>query len=209
MSEEQELNLGGSHNLTGLEGLLKHYVKPSMRIVEVGSWKGFSTSVILKCIAELEDTHLFCVDHWLGSKGTKQEEKVVSSGDTIYPAFLHNMFRLGYITRITPIRLPSVQAATLFPDEYIDFLFLDADHTYNPVKKDIEAWWPKLKAGGIFCGHDMECLYKDLREDLKHPKYLEIDCVDGMHVGVIKAVSELFPYVTLSPGNVWSVQKTG
>ncbi len=43
-----------------------------------------------------------------------------------------------------------------FPDEYFDFIFIDADHTYEGCKKDLVDWWPKMKKGGVFCGHDYQ-----------------------------------------------------
>ena len=41
-----------------------------------------------------------------------------------------------------------------FEDGMFDFIYIDADHTYEGVKRDLEDWWPKVKSGGIFCGHD-------------------------------------------------------
>lgn len=36
----------------------------------------------------------------------------------------------------------------------IDMLFIDADHTYEAVKKDIETWRPYVKR--LICGHDYD-----------------------------------------------------
>jgi FkbM family methyltransferase len=52
------------------------------------------------------------------------------------------------------IRMDSALSANLFPDEYFDFIYIDADHSYGGVVRDIEAWWPKIKKGGLFCGDD-------------------------------------------------------
>ena len=52
------------------------------------------------------------------------------------------------------IRKDSVEAAKQFPDEFFDWIYLDADHSFEGSSKDINAWWPKLKKGGIFAGHD-------------------------------------------------------
>jgi hypothetical protein len=49
----------------------------------------------------------------------------------------------------------SVQVADAdFQDDSLDFVYLDARHDYAGLKEDIEAWWPKLKLGGMLAGHD-------------------------------------------------------
>ena len=52
------------------------------------------------------------------------------------------------------IREASVQAATKIQNESLDFVYIDANHSYESVKQDLELWWPKLKKGGVFSGHD-------------------------------------------------------
>ncbi len=48
----------------------------------------------------------------------------------------------------------SIRMSEYFGEESLDWIYLDAGHTYPDVSADIEAWWPKLKTGGIFCGDD-------------------------------------------------------
>ena len=31
---------------------------------------------------------------------------------------------------------------------------MDAQHHYEGAKTDLEAWWPKIRSGGILAGHD-------------------------------------------------------
>ena len=52
------------------------------------------------------------------------------------------------------IRKNSIEAADQFEDESLDFVFIDASHEYEDVKKDIQIWLPKIKKGGILAGHD-------------------------------------------------------
>jgi len=54
----------------------------------------------------------------------------------------------------TIIKDTSVNAATLFGNETLDFVYIDADHTYGAVKDDLEAWVPKVRPGGVVSGHD-------------------------------------------------------
>jgi len=48
----------------------------------------------------------------------------------------------------------SLESYKLFEDESIDFLFIDGDHKYETVKKELKFWYPKIKNGGTIGGHD-------------------------------------------------------
>ena len=39
-------------------------------------------------------------------------------------------------------------------DEEFDFVYIDANHMRPMIDNDLRAWWPKVKKGGIFGGHD-------------------------------------------------------
>jgi hypothetical protein len=52
------------------------------------------------------------------------------------------------------IRGFSKESSTLFPDNYFDFIYLDAAHDYDSVLEDLNCWWSKLKEGGLMSGHD-------------------------------------------------------
>lgn len=56
--------------------------------------------------------------------------------------------------RVTIIRDDSVHAAESIPDGFLDCVFIDANHSYEAVRADMIAWFPKVKVGGIFAGHD-------------------------------------------------------
>ncbi|MCB1079520.1 MAG: class I SAM-dependent methyltransferase, partial [Verrucomicrobiae bacterium] len=54
------------------------------------------------------------------------------------------------------VMMPSVEAAREVRDRSLDFIFIDADHTYEGCRDDFAAWFPKLKPDGIFGGHDYD-----------------------------------------------------
>lgn len=61
----------------------------------------------------------------------------------------------------------------------LDFIFIDADHSYQGVKADLFNWVPKVRRGGFVIGHD----YNNPR--------------------VAKAVDEFFDVVKTGPDNIW------
>lgn len=40
------------------------------------------------------------------------------------------------------------------PDDHLDFVYIDGDHSYEGVKIDLDYAFKKVKAGGIIAGHD-------------------------------------------------------
>ena len=52
------------------------------------------------------------------------------------------------------IKGDSIDIASRMPNESLDWVYIDADHIYEAVKADIEAWFPKVRKGGVISGHD-------------------------------------------------------
>ena len=48
----------------------------------------------------------------------------------------------------------SVEVARSLPDESLDLVFIDADHSEQAVREDVRAWLPKVRRGGVIAGHD-------------------------------------------------------
>jgi predicted O-methyltransferase YrrM len=57
-------------------------------------------------------------------------------------------------SNVTIVRQYSHLTAASMPDESIDFIYLDADHSYAAALLDLQSWLPKLKKQGIMAGHD-------------------------------------------------------
>ena len=56
----------------------------------------------------------------------------------------------------------SVDVAKRLPGAFLDFVYVDAGHKYDDVKSDINAWYPKVKPGGVFGGHDFKARHMGL-----------------------------------------------
>lgn len=121
-------------------------------IVEVGSWKGRSSVYMgVEILNSGKKIKFDCVDTWMGSI-EHQSDSLLETPDGLYNMFINNIEPLKHI--ITPVRETSTNAAKLYSDESLDFVFIDAAHDYDSVKEDIESWYPKIKIGGFLAGHD-------------------------------------------------------
>ena len=75
------------------------------------------------------------------------------------------------------LRETSGEAATRFEPESLDFVFIDGDHSYEGVLKDCRTYYPLLKNGGIFCGHDYGFLetVKNAVDDFRKEAKIGVD----------------------------------
>ena len=125
--------------------------------VELGSWKGKSTSyIVTELINNDRDVKFFTVDTFEGVlDGTDDTENAAYTSynlTEIYDIFQENTKHLK--DHFTVIKSKSHEAASHFDDESVDVIFIDAGHSYEAVKADLEAWYPKMKPDSIMSGHD-------------------------------------------------------
>lgn len=95
---------------------------------------------------------LHLIDRWRHTEGYEDVHNL--SDDEFADEFLHVARTFSFIQSVAIYRMESVEAAFLFADESLDWVYIDADHSYNSVKRDLEAWYPKVRHGGLFAGHD-------------------------------------------------------
>jgi predicted O-methyltransferase YrrM len=119
--------------------------------MEIGTWKGRSTVYMGSKIKESgKNIKLYALDIF---GPFISEDKPVDTSD-IYEEFLSNIEPFKDI--IIPMKGDSRVIHNQFPDKSFDFIFIDGGHDYESVIDDIKGWYPKLKEGGIFGGHDID-----------------------------------------------------
>jgi predicted O-methyltransferase YrrM len=111
-------------------------------VLEIGSFKGLSCWAM----ALTAKSVTACDTHKAATDGQRQTNEFTTLGD-----FTRAVARYTNV-RIYPIA--SEVAAGVLADEMFDMIFLDAMHEYESVRDDIERWWPMLREGGVFVGHD-------------------------------------------------------
>ena len=133
----------------------------------------------------------YMIDPWIApEKGSSY----LKSGDdnALKPARAHEgaykktLKRVEFAgCRAVILRMFSHEAVLKIKDASLDFVFIDGDHSYDGVKKDINLWTCKVKKSGWIGGHDYN-----------HPRL----------PGVKKAVDEVFNNLELDDNRTWFVR---
>lgn len=128
----------------------------------IGAEIGVAIGQMSECLLrDRKVSLLYMIDSWAAEKD--QPEHYKNSGDwharctyEEQTAHMETAKRAVEFAgdRAQVMRKSSTDAAQDFKDGFFDFVFIDADHSYEGCKADIEAWLPKVKSGGWLCGHD-------------------------------------------------------
>ena len=134
----------------------------SDRALIVGAEIGVFGAETSKELLKDERVILYMVDNWRAKED--QPQAYVDSGDyhanrlgreqqDVYKlmALSETMFAKD---RRREMWMDSVDAAKFFDGPVLDFVFIDADHSYEGCRSDIRAWRGNIKPGGILGGHD-------------------------------------------------------
>jgi predicted O-methyltransferase YrrM len=124
--------------------------------VEVGAWLGKSTNHLVTKIKESgKDIKFTAVDTWKGTEDEDLHQNIVNaySGDIFYE-FIDNTVLSNNFGIFETIKDTSHNAANQFTNSSIDFIMIDAGHSYKDVMDDIHFWYNKVKPGGIISGDD-------------------------------------------------------
>jgi hypothetical protein len=122
--------------------------------VECGAWLGKSSSYLCDIAKDRINVHI--VDTWKGTPNELNGPHALALTHDIYSMFLSNMGD----RKFNAIRKDSVEASKQFEDNSCDVVFIDMDHTFDAVMRDIQAWTKKVKIGGYIAGHDYTPAYK-------------------------------------------------
>jgi len=133
--------------------------------IEIGSYTGESATLMLTHKPQMT---LTCVDTWQ------------------WPLSEHYFDLRARPWGLIKHKADSIDAASRYNRDSFHLIYIDASHEYADVKRDIKAWLPKVKPGGVIAGHDYSRGWP----------------------GVRKAVDEIFgqPHATFIDSS-WAVRK--
>jgi hypothetical protein len=114
--------------------------------VEVGVWEGEFAEHNLR----FWTGKYYMVDAWEVRKEPGDKNHLTSDG---WNSVMEKV-RQRTNGRGVMVKGYSVDMAKKFDDGFFDWIYIDALHDYDSVMADMEAWWPKLRDGGLFSGDD-------------------------------------------------------
>jgi predicted O-methyltransferase YrrM len=130
--------------------------------VEIGSWKGRSTSFVGP-VCRANGTRLVCVDHFSGSRDSLAPRYAEALAvEDVEQTFRSNMRALGIAVEL--LTETSAEAARRFEPGSVDRVFLDGSHDRESVAEDLRLWSARLRADGVLAGHDYDAKHPDLCE---------------------------------------------
>ena len=145
--------------------LLKHFAELGFtKGAEIGVAEGKFAESMFKAIPNLD---LYCIDIWRPYRGNRwggsrerNKHHFKATVNRLYPYKAHIL------------REMSMDAVKRFRPGSLDFVFIDANHSFDYVVQDLVEWTKRVRIGGIVFGDD----------------YYEFDCGKQNYGGVVKAV---------------------
>ena len=130
----------------------------SCKGAEIGVGQGFYSEILCKANPNL---CLLGIDPWVGistpvRRAIRPENATQANLETygdVDPLYADAVQRLAPYN-ITLIRAGSIDAVQNIPDASLDFVYIDAVHSFDWAMTDILYWAPKVRLGGIVSGHD-------------------------------------------------------
>ena len=130
--------------------------------VELGLFRGESFCTILQVCKNVKK--LYGVDLWqpyvdtINSVNENDGMHVdAKSIDLARETALHFTHFSGESHRAEILEMDSVEAADKFEDGSLDFIFMDSYISEEQIMRELRAWYPKIRPGGLFSGHDWHC----------------------------------------------------
>lgn len=151
--------------------------KDGAHFIEVGVMMGKSACYLAECIKQSgKKIRVDLIDKWdceedLNATPVFDYTVPYGEGQTAYPegarmvgypvvwkkcinTCMKNLERAGVLEYFNFIQYDSHLAHILYAENTIDFIFIDGDHSFKGCYEDLVNFYPKVKKGKIFAGHD-------------------------------------------------------
>jgi hypothetical protein len=130
---------------------------PNGNVCEIGVAKGDFAELIIK---HNNPKKLFLVDVWDNIEMSYSDSNMVdkNSQNKRYDYVLN---KFNDYSSVNLIRKSSLEAHKEFNKNFFDWIYIDADHSYNGCLNDLNNFDEKVKTDGYICGHDFNNIIKN------------------------------------------------
>ncbi len=141
---------------------------------EIGVWSGDTSKYLLK---HCKLDRVVCVDYYPSPYFDMGNETEVCKARKKAEELMKH-------PKVNFLEMKSEEASKRVEDSSIDLVYIDTVHSYETTLQDINLWLPKVKAGGILCGHNYQLEW----------------------FGVVEAVRKKFKEYKLTDNTIWWVK---
>lgn len=144
-----EYNLTSIPSVVGILDIIKSF-SGNLIGCEIGVCLGNSTEYLLRNVYNIEK--LYAVDNypelidWNGTNLSRERQDLLKK---------YARDKLLKYDNVELIYESSTEFSRKLYQESLDFVFIDGDHSFNGVYLDFVNYFPLVKRGGIFSGHDI------------------------------------------------------
>ena len=163
---------GVNHHTKAIRVLQEHFGEKLITGITIGTAEGLLEKSLLLFLPNL--TMLYTIDPCLFVPGTQFEASCFDQNwhnsrfDQAVKALAE------YPGRYAHMRMTSDEAVNQTPND-VDFIWIDGDHSPEAITKDVANYYPKVKSGCIFGGHDWDKAIQIVKRDLKEDVTLGVD----------------------------------
>ena len=154
LPEFKVMQMRSKDNEQGLFDLIEHINKISptknLRLLEIGAYAGESTAIFCQHFKSV-----ITIDRFMDCLDMLEGNIVFGSMTKIYEAFLERMSSYANYQLIKKTSDEAFKELTDKPvPQYFDVVYIDGDHRYEQVKKDVVNYSVLVSQGGFLAGHD-------------------------------------------------------
>ena len=158
---------------------------PNGVCAEIGVWQGEYSEQIIK---NSNPKELYLIDKWdvqeLKTEAYAEYYRNFTKTEEFVNVYNSVIDKFSTYEEVKLIRNDSVLASYDFDDQFFDWVYIDADHSYQGVTNDLNAYYGKVKDGGYICGHDWN------NPEDEGVNYAVLDFVESKNVQFVGVTNE-------------------
>ena len=179
--------------ILGLGKLLKELAPE--RSLEIGT--NYGGTLLLLCSLSPPKAKIISIDLPYGPFGGGYPKRKMP----IFRRFPRKEQKLHLIRADSHAHETKAQVLKLLRGDPLDYLFIDADHTYEGVRQDFRSYGPLVRSGGLIAFHDIvthkketrcevERFWNEIKAQYRHQEFIEYPGADGLPTAVTGAPME-------------------